>query len=80
MQILYLKAIVVLKCNFTMSDVKRFYYKKYFYLSGQVNSTDALAVHNRYRQKAAQKYKTTDMLKMVWDNEVAMVAQKWRLP
>jgi hypothetical protein len=27
MQILYLKAIDVLKCNFKMSDVKRFHYK-----------------------------------------------------
>ncbi|CAG2248310.1 CRISP [Mytilus edulis] len=46
-------------------------------IPGPVDKNVVLAVHNKYREKAAKKYNAKNILKMIWDDEVAMVAQKW---
>ncbi|XP_076111187.1 cysteine-rich venom protein LEI1-like [Mytilus galloprovincialis] len=46
-------------------------------IPGPVEKNVMLAVHNKYREKAAKKYNAKNILKMIWDDEVAMVAQKW---
>ncbi|XP_065941857.1 cysteine-rich venom protein latisemin [Magallana gigas] len=44
---------------------------------GIVSSQEALAAHNKYRGMAVSKNGVQNMLKMVWDPEVAKIAQRW---
>lgn len=42
-----------------------------------MSSQEALAAHNKYRGMAVSKNGVQNMLKMVWDPEVAKIAQRW---
>ena len=42
-----------------------------------MTSQEALAAHNKYRGLTVTKHSVQNMMKMIWDPEVAMVAQKW---
>lgn len=52
----------------------KFYFNE---LTGSVTPQEVVDAHNKYRGIAVSKNGALNMMKMIWDPEVAMVAQRW---